>query len=848
MLTALFSVSFTSCIDNEVSPLVESIYDAQADLLGAQAAVQNAEATLKTAQAAAAQAQATLLTAQAGAATSAAQGQLAQALANAGLTTAQANQVIAATASSTALSAAQIASITSATSSTAAAAAAALVRYNNDTASTEAQRAQAMLLLVAETNLQVAAAQNAMAVAQAQFNLTMASLTAQLQAAGATLATQYANQYSLNMNAANDILADRLDAQSDLANAQLMLKNGTSWAYYLGQLAGDVAMYTATKTNLETAIANMTAYIANPTTPEAIISGLKAQNQMYHDAMDAKQIEMQVQWNVLMAIYDENDVRDEFIDRYEDALDELNYAISEKEDREATIVAKQASIAAWQLLITNYPAALLAKQTDVATKLGIKVTATATQVAAAAAQVIANDNWADATADLAALNVTLALLDASYNAPVTGAIAVYAAAQSTYDLGLPGATAAVTAANAALVAGNAAVGAAQIDYNAKLLVFQANPAGFVWSGGVNGAVGLHADATTATNSYREVNLTDNGVLALSLSPGSGTDVTGTYVTYAAFLADATAGGLAPGDYYNVGGDDVAEGTHADRLAAAVNVLTAAQAAIAGLTTDVTNANLALTNFTAIWVAAQDAFFAQRDLYNNQVALVASAEALVASTLATLTAANTALTAANTALATATTNHNTAVAALATFMALPNPAALAVMIADAQDDIAALTIEISQIQPIIDAKQVIVDALKVEYDSYIANSGVLSSLPADLHARIIAEWQVYWVLEQELNALENAHDLNADLISAYGWWSDDLDDLANYLADLKEDLMYANDDLAAAQATLALAQVEQNAATAYITYLQSVINTLNIRHANALAIAAKYHALMVAALA
>ena len=52
MMTTLFSVTFTSCIDNEVSPLVEAIYGAQADLIAAQAAVQNAEATKLEAEAA----------------------------------------------------------------------------------------------------------------------------------------------------------------------------------------------------------------------------------------------------------------------------------------------------------------------------------------------------------------------------------------------------------------------------------------------------------------------------------------------------------------------------------------------------------------------------------------------------------------------------------------------------------------------------------------------------------------------------------------------------------------------------------------------------------------------------
>ena len=65
MLATLFSTSFTSCIDNEVSPLVEAIYAAQADLIAAQAAVQNAEAALRLAKATAEEAQAALYLAEA---------------------------------------------------------------------------------------------------------------------------------------------------------------------------------------------------------------------------------------------------------------------------------------------------------------------------------------------------------------------------------------------------------------------------------------------------------------------------------------------------------------------------------------------------------------------------------------------------------------------------------------------------------------------------------------------------------------------------------------------------------------------------------------------------------------
>ena len=459
-----------------------------------------------------------------------------------------------------------------------------------------------------------------------------------------------------------------------------------------------------------------------------------------------------------------------------------------------------------------------------------------------------------AQTELSDLNAELALLDASYNDPVTGAIAVFAAAQTTYDAGLPAAEAAVTAAEVALAAGEAAVVAAQIDYNAKLAAFEANPTGFVWTAGVNGALGLHADATTVTASYYVVNITDNGVGALTLSAGAGIDKTGAYGTYAAFLADATAGALAPGDYYDVGTDDVAGGTNADRLNAAVAILTAAQDAIAGLEADVTAAELALASFEQIYLDAKAAFEAQRDLYNNQVTLVADAQAVVDAAQLVFDDATDAqaaavlvVTDASNAQIAADADLTTAEADLAAFEATTLED-IQGWIDAANLDIANWTAEIAAIQPIIDAKQAVVDALEVEAQSYIANEGVISGLYADLHAQIIAEWQVYWVMEQELTALQNSHDLNADLISAYGWTTDDLADLAGYLTNLQSQLADADYDIEVAEQALADAQVEEAAADAYIAYYQALVDTLEQRHANTLAIAAKYKALMDAALA
>ena len=765
MLTALFSVTFTSCIDNEVSPLVEAIYEAQADLIAAQAGVQNAEAELLLAQANATQAQADY-------------------------TDAQAAQVAAYTAG--------------------------IIATN---AYTAAQREQYLLELVAQTNLNVTVAENNLALAEVQFEAQMAAAIAAMEAAGAQLAVGYAYNYMLAMNHANDIMYDLLGAKTDLANAQLMQNGDVSWEFYLAQMEGNVATAMANKANLETAIADLEAYIANPSTPEAIISALKAQNSLYHDQMDAKEIEMQVQFNKIMAIYDEAGLRDEFVDRYEDALDDLNEAIDEKEDREAWIADAQEDIADWQLALDDYPTALAALELAVSDAEAAVTAAedaldAANEAKWAADDVLAaaNDDLTDANTALSDLNAELALLNVSYQ----DAIQDLADETAAYEAGLPAAEAALAAAEATLAAAQADVLVAQADYDAKVVAFEANPTGFVWTGGTNGAVGLHADATTPTDSYREVNGTDNGVLALSLTAGAGINQTGTYGTYAAFLADATAGALAPGDYYNVGGDDVAGGTNADRLEIAADVLTAALDAIAPLEAAVAVEQDIVDNFGDDLAAAQVVYDHQKDLYENQLALVAAAEAVVDAAQTAVDDATDdlaikvqAVTDADNALTDANTDLTDAEADLTAFLVCDD-VCLQDNIDGALANIADWTAEIAVIQPIIDAKQAVVDALEVEAEGYIANEGILSGLYADLHAEIIAEWQVYWTMEQELEALDNAHDLNADLISAYGWWSDDLNDLADMLEGLQNDLADAIYDIEVAEQALAAAQVEEAA--------------------------------------
>lgn len=801
MMTTLFSVSFTSCIDNEVSPVVEAIYEAQADLIAAQAGVQNAEAALLLAQANAAQAQADY-------------------------TAAQTAQVEAYTAG-----------------------------IEEDNAYQALLHEQYLLELVAQTNLDVANAQNALELAQIQFEINMAAAIAQMEAAGVQLAVGYAYDYMWAMQHANGLMQDLLEAQADLASAQLMQNGSVSWEFYLAQMEGNVAVAIANKESLEDAIAAMEAYIANPSTPEAIISGLKAQNALYHDAMDAKEIEMQEQWNKIMAIYDENGVRDEFVDRYEDALAELNDAIAEKQIRLDDIEDAEGDIADWQLALDDYPTALAALELAVSDAEAAVTAAEDALDAANTAKWAADDVLADADADLLAaqgdladLNAELTFLNGSYQ----DAIQDLADETASYNAGLPAAQAALLAAQVTLAAAEADVVVAQADYDAKVVAFEANPTGFVWTGGTNGAVGIHADATTPTDSYRNYDDTLNTMSALSLSDNGGTDETGNYVTYAAYAIDAPT--LGYDSFYNVGGDDADAGTNADRLEIAADVLTAALNAIAPLEAAVAVEQDIVDNFGDALAAAQLVYDHQKDLYDNQLSLVAAAEAVVdAADAAQIAAAADlvikiqAVTDADNDLTDANTDLSDAEADLAAFLVCDD-VCLQDNIDGALADIADWTAEIAAIQPIIDAKQVVVDALEVEAEGYIASEGVLSGLYADLHAEIIAEWQAYWVMEQELEALQNAHDLNADLISAYGWSSDDLTDLAGYLADLQDDLADAIYDVEVAEQALAAAQVDEAADEAYIAYYQALIVTLQQRHANTLAIAAKYKALMDAALA
>lgn len=848
MMTTLFSVSFTSCIDNEVSPLVEAIYEGQADLLAAQAAVQTAEAAYLTARANAEDAQADL-------------------------TIAQAAQVDAYTAG--------------------------LLENNAYNALVHEQQ---LMSLAASTATAVAQAEMALEIAQANFNIEMAELAADLEAAGAQLATEYAYAYRYAMEAANYILMDKLEAEADLAEAQLMFtdygSDTLSWAYVLAMLEGDIATEMANKVALEDAIAVLEATMADPTSIEAIRSQLDAEEDAIDALIDAKNIEMAEKFNEIMAIYEENGIADEFIDRFEEANDDLEDIISEKEDQEDIIEAAQEAIVELEAILADYPAALAAAVTaDADATLAEEAAQTVVDDAVAALgeevlpAAMAGDDAIDPVVtyyeELWNAQLVLADAQAAWTLLDTDVAALYVTYQDAIDAlalldaGLPALEAALAAAEAAMVPLVATQVTEQGQYDAALAIYVADPSGVTWNSDdvsdpttADDVIGDHTDDDdpNTTETYYEV-LTaapDPVTFAATAYPSAAGGADLTVAQFALVNNDYST--LAVGEFYNVEANDASD-TNADLLNIEVADLDAANDAVAAQQLLIDAANEAITDYDVLLAEANETFLYQQSLYEEGAALLAAAQDVVDAADADVVAAQTvvddavaalgmevlpAAEAGDDAIEDAETSYellwNAQLAALDAAEALADleacdEACIQADIDAENDTIEEATAKIAAIQPVLDAKQAVVDAMQAEYDEYIANEGFLSSLQADLHAAIIAEWQAYWVLEQELAALEFQEELKISMINAYGGWgADNLDDLAGYIEDLQEDILEANTDIEAAEVALALAQTEEAADTAYLEYLQALIDTLSARHANAVAIANEYKALLDAALA
>ncbi len=471
-MAILFSVSFTSCIDNEVSPVVEAIYEAQADLLAAQAGVQNAEAALLLAQAQSEQAQA-----------------------------------------------AQTAAITAGITA--------------DNTYTAAQRVQYLLQLVADTKLAVDTATKDLALAQVQFDADMAAAVAAMKAAGAQVAVGYAYDYMYAMQTANSLKAQKATEEGNLATLELYLKAGTlpTWQTYLADLNADVAVQNGKIAAAQAAIVALNTAKANPTARETQLAGLKSQVAV----LTARQTELVAlkalatqevtaaqaaitaatdfmvnptgpyfTAKIALNTWKTNYTADSLAIKTQGALvTSLTATIANYAGTTTTLTAaKNAAVAVvgqtTTLPYTGLKGDILALQTT----LGTYGTAPAWNGTARTGVLSAQDKLWNADLALAKFDHDFALLTASYNA----AAADLYAKQVAFDGGTW--TADLATANANLTAANSARALAQTAYNNAKTAFEANPTGSV-NTDTNltnvdyGILGIPGDGFP--NTYRRVN-------------------------------------------------------------------------------------------------------------------------------------------------------------------------------------------------------------------------------------------------------------------------------------------------------------------------------------------------------
>lgn len=552
MMTALFSLTFTSCIDNEVSPVVEAIYEAQADLIAAQAAVQNAEATLLLAQANAENAQAEY------------------------------------TAALTAQEAAYTAGIIA------------------DNAYQAARRVQLLLELVAETNKAVADAENALALAQIQFEIDMDEAVAEMEAAGANLAVGYAYDYRYAMQVVSNLKSDKASKEGQLALAELYLKAGTpetTWTLYLAGLNANLAAEQAKVVAAEAAIVTLNTAKSNPTARETQIAGLKAQKT----TLEARKVELVAQIALAeqnrlaaqKAIDDATAFMSSPSGTYATAKASLDswkaaYAVDTAQVRIQT-----ANVATYTAAIANYAgttttlttaknaavtaigqntAPLSGLKGDIKTlenTLGVYGTAPVygnnARTATAPAVLTANDKLWNADLALLTFEADFAQLTLSYN---LAAIALVNATNTYNTTGWP---ALILSAQTALTTAQGNLTTATAYYNAKKTIFEANPAGLTWfdqttplGGSVaesfpafpNSRIGIHTDAISTSYAYVTgwVEAPAGTWTATTISAGMVTAIPGTASAYTGPVLSATMPSVSAttGFYVELEGDDLSE--------------------------------------------------------------------------------------------------------------------------------------------------------------------------------------------------------------------------------------------------------------------------------------------------
>lgn len=919
MMTTLFSVTFTSCIDNEVSPLVEAIYGAQADLIAAQAAVQNAEATKLEAEAAHELALAAFENA------------------NAAYTLEEVEEL----------------------------------RIANAKAQLELDEAQAefnitMVGLLAE--LEEAGAQIALdyaikyrTYANAATNLLddkadavydLAEAQAQLNSSAPLFALE-----GLQMQVANAKLQVELE-QAKIAELQALIDDPTS-------LPAQVTAWQAELDELEIAIDAKQAEIeAKYAERDNLIAGWDGVD----DVRDNFVQEYDDQAQKVIDLSADIEVQQDIVDAKTLAL--ATYAADLTAAGTALTAAELAYNNAWTALgkkdsqgvdvvypnyftwsaKTSAPEAIAAGATKYATPANLQ------QV-----YVNARIDVLDATADLAAYQADFDDLTLSYN----NAADALSAAQAAFDA--QDYVGASTAANLALSTyQTGGFAAAQLLYTTTLAAWDANKNGTVYTDTAVdswdlGKVGVHTDddnldtpygvtgaanttqtyyrvatwsqpipgsyvpATFAATAYTAATLASYKA-ALEVANGANTiqfvdDVT--VAINAADYADTQLAETADGKniyFVEVEADDThndpilnnGNGGNLDTFNNATNALGTeiTDAFYTGTTTRIyATDNMSGTAYATLWnlqkaaseaawnvvigddvlVAAQDAFDYQQELFDNGVANLA----LLADDLTVATGAQTAAKkAVDNAWATLGTEYTAGLAGDLpkwwvaktgyvidatsgydsdyTAPLVSNTLTLNAVVYNAeiakanlvacnavclQDAIDTAQHEIDLIQPSLDLAIALVAQMQAQYDiymeTYIPGSSIdYDNLDADLKVLYDTLSFEIFKLNQELNALDAEYDAIDDILDNIN--DDNLSDIslqiATALTSITGDYQEALLALEAAETALATAMADSADDAAYIAYLQSKVDVLEQRYQNALALAAKYKALMEAALA
>lgn len=850
MMTTLFSVSFTSCIDNEVSPLVEAIYEAQADLIAAQAGVQNAEAALLLAQANAEEALAALRESQAAQNLAAAAATEAQTEANVAMWAEQTRALIAANAS-------------------------------------------------AEANAQLQ-----LELAQAQFDQTLAGIIAAMEAAGAQQAANYALQYGSAINYVNSLSASKLTLEKSLADKMLMMTLGEiSPGIYLEQLEMDLANLIASGTAAQQTITELEAYLANPANEEAQILAMQAQREALLEANGDINVEIAGLQNTIQDINNQMAANNDLMTLYNNKKSYRNTQVGLRDAKIAQNTALTSANTAAQLAITNYPsvtttltqakADAITAQTTAGTNVTNAIAALGTSLgtptylnsAITPANTLYKELWNAQLAFYKAdnnLNVHNTALSLLYSTYITAATN-YEAAQSLYEAGIGAAQLTLTNLITARTNALTALNTAQSAYDAALLAFESFPTGSTWNNpGADGLMGIHTDDAAPllkVETYAVVTAVAPVTFGVARYPSivGGGDLT---VAQAA-LVNNNYGTLAVGEYYNIEADDTSA-TNISIFNAAVAALgnsiedTAdkddsyiltgdARANYYNAQIDVLAQQYLVDNFGADRDLKKAIFDAQQLLYDEGLATKVTLTSVRTTTLTAANDAQTAVTNATNALGTLITpaavagnpaitpantlykvkwNADLTVAnttlALSTHLVTTVEMYQATITAN-NTTIAANLLLIAEYNILINQAQLEMDALQAEYDAILATP---------LYAQLVVDKHVAQMSINELNAEKSANNtLRAQLlniINAIGTGS--LPIIQGDITAAKTILTNLPALIAAKELAIAKGEVNLDKLQLEINDLNAQIAALTVRIANAQAIADKYKALMNAALA